>query len=71
MKFRQRLSRNTQGLLFLAWFLIPFIPIALLWKFLNPVDFWQSLVMFIVCVICYVACLIIEFALAWIFGDML
>lgn len=71
MKFRWRLSKNVQSLLFLAWFLIPFIPVVLLWGWLNPVGFWQSLVMFFVCAVLYGVCLVVEFGLAWLFGDML
>lgn len=70
-KFRQRLSRNTQKLLFLVWFLIPFIPIALLWNWLNPVDFWQSLAMLIICCLFYIVLLVAEFAIAWILSEQL
>ena len=71
IKFRQRLSRNAQKLLFLVWFLIPFIPVALLWNWLNPVDFWQSLVMLIVCCFLYAVCLGAELFIAIILSDWL
>lgn len=71
-KFRQKLSGNSnaQKLLFLAWFLIPFIPIALLWGLLNPVDFWQSVIMLFVCIVCYVGCLFVEIVLAILISEM-
>jgi len=70
-KFRTRLSYTGQKLLFLVWLLIPFIPIALLWNWLNPVDFWQSLVMLIVCCFLYAVCLGVEFIIGCILSDML
>ena len=57
-KFRKRLSRNTGKLLFLLWVITPFIPIALLWNWLSPVGFVQSLLMFIVCCFLYVVFLV-------------
>ena len=71
IKFRQRVSRNVLKLLVLVWFLIPFIPVALLWEFLNPVGFWQSLVMLFICAIFYIAFLVAEFVLAMLLGDLL
>lgn len=65
----QKLSRNVQKLLFLVWFLIPFIPLALLLKWLNPVGFWQSITMFGVCGIIYVALLLVELAFALFISD--
>lgn len=53
MKFRQRLSMNTQKLLFLVYILIPFIPIALIWNWLSPVGFVQCLLMLLVCCFLY------------------
>lgn len=70
-KFRQRLSRNTQKLLFLVWVLIPFIPIALLWNWLNPVGFWQALVMLIVCCFVYAVLLVVVFIIGCILNDYL
>lgn len=68
-KFSNRLSDIGQKLLFLVWFLIPFIPIALLWNWLNPVGFWQCLVILIVCCFLYAVCLVVELGIAYIMSD--
>lgn len=70
-KFRKRLSRNTDKLLFLLWFIIPFIPIALLWNWLNPVGFVQLIVMLLMCCFLYVVFLVVVFIIGCILGDWL
>lgn len=70
-KFRNRLSYTGQKLLFLVWILIPFIPIALLWNWLNPVGFWQALVMLIVCCFLYAVLLIVVFIIGCMLSDRL
>jgi len=70
-KFRKRLSRTTCSLLFLLWLIIPFIPIALLWNWLSPVGFWQSLVMSIVCCFLYAVCLVAEVIIGCILSEWL
>lgn len=64
-------SRSTAKLWFLLWFIIPFVPIAVLWKLLSPVDFWQSLTMFIMCCFLYIVVLVIELGVACILSNKL
>jgi len=71
IKFRQRLSRNTQKLLFLVWFLIPFIPLALFWDWLSPVGFFQTLITLVVCCFLYVVLLVVVFIIGCILSDQL
>ena len=68
-KFRKRLSRTTCSLLFLLWLIIPFIPIALIWNWLSPVGFMQSLLMFIVCCFLYVVFLVAVFIVALVITE--
>ncbi len=62
INLKYKLGKHEQKLFFLAWILIPYIPLALLWTWLSPVGFWQSLVMFILCIVFYVVLLLVELA---------
>lgn len=61
------LSKNVQKLVFLLWFIIPCIPVALIWSWMSPVGFWESIVMFLICICLYVVFLVAELILYVIF----
>lgn len=64
---KYELSKNAYRLAFLVWFIIPFIPVALLWSWMSPVGFWESIAMFLFCIFFYVILLVAEIILAIIF----
>jgi hypothetical protein len=67
LKRYSKVSTNVQKLAFLLWFIIPFIPIALLWDWLSPVGFAQSVIVLLVCVFFYALFLFAEYILFNIF----
>jgi len=56
-------SKNVRKLAFLVWFIIPFIPVSLIWSWMSPVGFVQTLVMFLVCIFLYALFLVAELIL--------
>ena len=61
------LSKNVHKLAFLLLFILPYIPVAVIWHWLSPVGFVQTLVMLFVCIFLYALCLIAELTLFVIF----
>lgn len=66
IKLHYKFGRTVGKLGFLVWFLIPFIPIALLWNWLSPIGFIQSVIMLLVCIFLYMLFLVAEFMLFYI-----